>query len=171
MARWEQSKAPWSLAIAIWIAYGTAAVTEGLLVFYPESRLTIAVFRPFAETVDASYQGLPFGDDLHRAFAAVDTFFAPLFCAAGWGLLRRKGWGLLLAFACSLTSLALLTLDLLVDVFGGFRNVLNPWVYSLTFTPYYIVAGSTLGYSLQHSKQALGVLWPEAARRDGREGI
>ena len=34
--------------------------------------------------------------------------------------------------------------DLLVDVFAGFDNVLDPWVYVLTFLPYYLVAGSVV---------------------------
>ncbi len=165
MGHWEQSKAPWALALGIWCVYGTAALTEGLIVFHPNSRLTSAVFRSFAETVDAAYRGDPFGDNLHRAFALVDTFFAPVFWAAGVGLVRRKRWGLLLAFACALTSCALLTVDLLADAFGGFRNVLNPWAYSLAFLPYYIVVGFVVRYSLRHWAADAGDRAPAEAER------
>lgn len=157
MSAWEQSKAPLVLAIAIWLVYGTAALSEGLIVFHPHSRLTSAVFASFAEHVDASYRGDPFGDDLHRAFAVVDTVFGPVFCAAGVGLVRRKRWGLVLAFACSLTSLSLLTVDLLADAFGGFRNVLDPWAYGLAFLPYYVVVGFVGPYTLRLWKEALSV--------------
>lgn len=154
-AAWERAKAPWILVIGIWIVYGTAAVTEGMMIFYPESGLTRALFEPFAENVDAAYRGSPFGDSLHKAFAVVDTLFGPVFCAAGLGLLWHKHWGLFLGFACGLTSLALLTVDLLTDVFGGFDNVLDPWVYGLTIGPYYLVAGSTVRYSLTHWTEGL----------------
>jgi len=156
MAGWEQSKIPRVLAVAIWFVYGTAALTEGLIVFHPHSRLTSAVFRSFADSVDTAYRGNPFGDNLHKAFAVVDTFFAPVFWAAGVGLFRRKRWALPLAFACALTSLALLTVDLLADAFGGFRNVLDPWTYGLSFLPYYLVVGFTVPYTLRHWKAALG---------------
>ena len=155
MARRDLSGAPWALAAGIWGVYGTAALTEGLMVFHPDGALTGAVFRHFAETVDASYQGHPFGDALHRAFAVVDTLFGPLFCAAGVGLVRNRGWGAVLAFSCALTSLALLTVDLLADAFGGFHNVLSPWAYGLAFVPYYVVATLVLRHALPRWKEGL----------------
>ena len=157
MAGWEQERIPWGMIIGIWIVYGVAALTEGLLIFHPYSEVTDAVFRSFAETVDTSYGSRPYGDSLHRAFAVVDTLFGPVFCAAGVGLLRKKRWGLFLGFGCGLTSLALLTVDLLTDVFAGFHNVLDPWVYWGTILPYYLVAGLVVRYSLRHWKEALVV--------------
>lgn len=170
MTSWTHARAPWILAAAIWIVYGTAALTEGVMVFHPDSPLTIALFRSFAENVDAAYRGLPFGDELHRAFAVVDTFFAPVFCVAGLGLVRKEDWAILLTLACSLTSLALLTIDLLTDVFGGFGNVLNPWVYGLTIAPYYVVAGSALAYALHHSQHTLQALVPAVEHGDDGQG-
>jgi uncharacterized RDD family membrane protein YckC len=155
MTDWERSKPPWVLAFGIWLVYGTAALTEGLMVFHPHSPLTSAVFGSFANSVDAAYRGDPFGDNLHKAFAVVDTFFAPVFWAAAVGLLRKQRWGLLLAFGCALTSLALLTTDVLVDAFGGFRNVLDPWTYGLAFVPYYVVVGCVMRYTLRHWQAAL----------------
>ncbi len=154
MSGWEQSKIPSVLAGGIWIIYGTAALTEGLIVFHPNSRLTSAVFYSFAENVDSAYRGNPFGDNLHKAFAVVDTLFAPVFCAAGVGLFRRQRWGPPLAFGCGVTSLALLTVDLLADAFGGFRNVLDPWAYALAFVPYYVVAGFVVLYALRRWQAA-----------------
>ncbi len=90
----------------------------------------------------------------------MDVFFAPVFWAAGVGLFRKQRWGLVLAFACALVSLALLTVDLLADAFGGFRNVLDPWAYGLSFLPYYLLVGFTVPYALRHWKEALVVSAP-----------
>lgn len=156
MSAWEESRAPWGLAIGIWIVYGIAALTEGLIVFHPRSEVTYAVFHSFAENVDTAYRGDTFGDNLHKAFAVVDTLFAPIFWAAAVGLVRKKRWGLLLALACGLTSLALLTVDFLTDVFGGFENVLDPWVYSLTYLPYFVLVAFVFRYVLRHRAELLG---------------
>lgn len=156
MSAWEQSRAPWGLAIGIWIVYGIAALTEGLIVFHPRSEVTHAVFHSFAENVDADYRGDPFGNDLHKAFAVVDTLFAPIFWAAAVGLVRKKRWGLLLALACGLTSLSLLTVDFLNDAFAGFDNVLDPWGYGLTYLPYFVVVAFVLRYVLRYRTELLG---------------